>query len=304
MRQFSEEEVRRLLPMKDAIAVLRQAFADYAAGKAKNQPRRRLYLDTGAVLHSLAGAWGKYFGTKVYATHAKHGAWFTVMLFDAETARPLAQMEANWLGQIRTGAVSGLAVDLLAKPGGAAVGCIGSGFQAQSQLEAIAAVRPIRSVRVWSRRAEKREKFAAEMAALLAVPVAPADSAASAAAGADILVTATYSKDPVIAAESVPDGTLVLAMGSNNAQRRELPSDLVQDAFVVVEDLESCRSEAGDLLLALEEEDWKKVVELKQLVANPLGTAQTSGRVTVFKSVGMGLEDVAAAALVYEHAGD
>lgn len=298
MRLFTEDDVRRMLPMKDAIAVLRQAFADFAAGKAQHQPRRRLMLDTGAVLHSLTGAWGKYFGTKVYATHAKHGAWFTVLLFDAATAAPLAQFEANWLGQIRTGAISGLATDILVAKENVTVGCIGSGFQAQGQLEAIAAVRDIQSVKVWSRREEKRKPFAAKMSQLLGTEVKVAGSAADAAQNVDILVTATWAKDPVV--EDIPDGTLVLAMGSNNPTRRELPGDLVKRATVIVEDREACRIEAGDLILAFDEADWERTVELKNLVASP--RRQTSD-VTVFKSVGIGLSDIAVAGWMYEQAG-
>jgi ornithine cyclodeaminase/alanine dehydrogenase-like protein (mu-crystallin family) len=300
MRHFTEDDVRRLLPMRDAISALRQAFMDFAAGTAKNQARRRMFLDTGSVLHTLAGAWDGYFGTKVYATHPKHGAWFTVLLFDAATARPLAQFEANWLGQIRTGAASGLATDLLTPRREVAVGCIGTGFQAQSQLEAIAAVRTLKSVAVWSRRAEKRDRFAAEMRQVLGVPCRVAETAEAAAERADILVTATYSKDPVIQADAVGAGTLVLAMGSNNPQRRELPPELVRRSFVVVDDAEACRIEAGDLLLAFDEGDWSRVVELKTLVAHP-GKIPTD-RPLVFKSVGLGLEDVAAAAWVFQHA--
>ena len=298
MRLFTEDDVRRMLPMKEAIAVLRRAFRDLAAGKAKHQPRRRLMLDTGAVLHSMTGAWGKYFGTKVYATHAKHGAWFTVLLFDADTAKPLAQFEANWLGQIRTGAISGLATDILDPKREVTVGCIGSGFQAKGQLEAIAAVRRIGSVRVWSRREENRKPFASHMADLLNTDVTVADSASDAAHRADILVTATWSKDPVV--DDVSDGTLVLAMGSNNPQRRELPGELVKRATVVVEDRDACRIEAGDLILAFDEGDWDRTIELKDLVANP--QPQAAG-VTIFKSVGIGLSDVAVAGWMYEQAG-
>lgn len=300
MRQFTEEDVRRMLPMRAAIDVLRQAFADFADGKAQHQPRRRLHLDTGSVLHSMTGAWRNYFGTKVYATHAKHGAWFTVLLFDAATAKPLAQFEANWLGQIRTGAVSGLAVDLLTPDRPLTVGCIGSGFQAQSQLEAIAAVRPIESVRVWSRREEKRHTFAGQMRELLSTEVTVADSAGNAARSVDILVTATWARDPVVQDSDVTDGTLILAMGSNNPQRREVPGELVRRADVVVEDAEACRSEAGDLILAFEEADWQKVTELKNLVQHP---RQRSAGVTLFKSVGIGLSDIAVAGWMYEQAG-
>jgi ornithine cyclodeaminase/alanine dehydrogenase-like protein (mu-crystallin family) len=298
MRFYAEDEVRRILPMKAAIDVLRRAFTDFAHGKAKHQPRRRLHLETGAVLHTMTGACGQYFGSKVYATHAKHGAWFTVLLFDAETAKPLAQFEANWLGQIRTGAVSGLAVEVLSPNRPLRVGCIGSGFQAQSQLEAIAAVRQIESVRVWSRREEKRQPFAQTMEGLLGAEVTVAASAADTARAADILVTATWAKDPVLEDADVKDGTLVLAMGSNNPQRRELPAELVRRSIVVVEDKEACRIEAGDLILAFGEDDWNRVVELKDVITNQL--PQRTGQTTVFKSVGIGLSDIAVAGWIYE----
>ena len=114
MIQFTEDDVVRLLPMTAAIESLRKAFTAYGNGEAQNQPRRRLILPTGAVLHSMAAAFGGYFGTKVYSTHPKHGAHFTFLLYDADTRGRLAQFEANHLGQIRTGAASGLAADLLA----------------------------------------------------------------------------------------------------------------------------------------------------------------------------------------------
>ncbi len=138
---ITEEQVRESLPMRDAIGRMRETFSALRSGTALNQPRRRLALPTGSVLHSLAGAFGRYFGTKIYATHPKYGANFFLLLFDAETARPLAQMGANYLGQIRTGAASGYATDLLADPGATTLAIIGAGFQAQSQLEAIRAVR-------------------------------------------------------------------------------------------------------------------------------------------------------------------
>src|ERR1700734_2044896 len=117
MLQITEEQVRKLLPMSDCVRLMREVFKELRAGRALNQPRRRLTLPTGSVLHSMAGAWGKYFGTKIYSAHPTHGAHFFFLLFDAETGRPLAQMEANYLGQIRTGAASGYATDILAAPG-------------------------------------------------------------------------------------------------------------------------------------------------------------------------------------------
>lgn len=286
--------------MKDAIARLNTVFRDYAHGNAQNQPRRRLKLETGAVLHSLAGSWGDYFGTKVYSTHPRLGAWFTVLLYEAKTAKPLAQFEANWLGQIRTGAISGVAADLLTPAGAVTVGCIGSGFQAKSQLQAIAAVRSISRVRVWSRDAGKRHAFADTMSAALETAVTAVDSAAMAVEGADIVVTATASRDPVLAAADIQEGCLILAMGSNSADRRELPGDLVTRSYVVVEDREACRIEAGDLLMALDERQWESTVELKDLLAREDLLAGRGKRTTVFKSVGLGLSDVAVASLIWE----
>ena len=112
---FDEAAVRRLLPMGKAVELLRSMFDDLAAGKAQNQPRRRLTTSSNTTLHSMAGAWGSYIGTKVYATNPKHGAWFLFWLLDAETGRPLALFEANTLGQLRTGAASGVATALLSR---------------------------------------------------------------------------------------------------------------------------------------------------------------------------------------------
>src|SRR5277367_6839063 len=160
MQFINENQVRELLPMRECIGLMREVFRDLRTGAAQNQPRRRLILPTGSTLHSLAGAWGKYFGTKIYAANPKFGANFFFLLFDAETARPLAQFEANYLGQIRTGAASGYATDILAAKSASTLAIIGSGFQARAQFDAIRAVRPIQEVRVWSRNQAKREEFA------------------------------------------------------------------------------------------------------------------------------------------------
>jgi ornithine cyclodeaminase/alanine dehydrogenase-like protein (mu-crystallin family) len=289
MFYFTESDVQELLPIREAIRLMRLAFEALAQGRAINQPRRRLILESGSVLHSMAGAVGNYFGTKFYSSNPRYGAHFYFFLYDARTAQPLAQMEANYLGQIRTGAASGYATDLLANPQAKTLAIIGSGFQARTQLAAIHAVRPIQNVRVWSRSEEKRRKFAEECS------VTATDSAEEAVRGADIVVTATNSKDPVLESSWIGAGTLVNAMGSNVANRRELPSDLMERAgLVAVDSLEQARIEAGDLILA---ESWKNVVELQSVKAHydPKG-------VTIFKSIGVGVEDVAAGAFIYERA--
>src|SRR5262249_39202432 len=156
-----------------------------------------------------------YFGTKFYSTNPRYGAYFYFVLYAGKTAQPLAWMEANHLGQIRTGAASGYATDLLANPEAHTLGIIGSGFQARSQLEAIRAGRPIKTVRIWSRNEEKRRNFAEECGATAV------ETAEEAVRGAQIVVTATNSKDPVLESDWIAPGTLVNAMGSNVANRRE-----------------------------------------------------------------------------------
>src|SRR5436190_12300642 len=165
---LTESDVRELLPMAKAVELMEGAFRRLAAGESLNHPRRRLILPSGSVLHYMAGADGAYFGTKVYSSHPRHGAHFVFLLYAAADAKPLATIEANHLGQIRTGAASGYATRLMARQGASTVGIIGSGFQARTQVAAMRAVRPVREVKVWSRSAEKRLAFARECEATAA----------------------------------------------------------------------------------------------------------------------------------------
>ena len=187
----------------------------------------------------MAGAGdGEYFGAKVYSTNSGHGAHFLFLLYAAEDARPLAYLKPTIWAE-STGAASGLATRLLARPDAATLGIIGSGFQARSQLAAMTAARPIREVRVWSRDAGKRAGFAAECSAAFQIPVTAAETAEQAVAGLDIVVTATNARDPVIASEWIAPGTHVNAMGSNQATRRELPTELILRADrIAVDSLE------------------------------------------------------------------
>ncbi len=293
MIQVTEEQVRELLSMEECVRIMRQTFEALRKGTASNQPRRRIYLDNGTTLHSMGGVYGKYFGTKFYSSNPKHGAHFFFFLFDSETGLPLAQFEANYLGQIRTGAASGYATDLLAAPGPATLAVIGSGFQAQSQIDAIRCVRELKDIRVWSRSQSKREAFAA---ANQARAVAAAEEAVR---GADIVVTATPSKDPVIEDSWIVPGVHgvhINAMGSNREQRRELPSRLIHRAdLIAVDSIEVAKIEAGDLIMAPVDWNDRRIVDLAKIEQRPAGKP-----ITIFKSCGLGVEDVAAAAHIYE----
>jgi alanine dehydrogenase len=287
---LTDAEVRQLLPMPACVDMMRRAFEEMRAGRTRNQPRRRLILDTGSVLHQMAGSYGKYFVAKIYSSNRKYGLLQMInILYDAETGKPLAYLEANNLGLIRTGAASGYATDLLAAPEASVVGIIGSGYQARGQVEAMRAVRPIKEIRVWSRKPENAQRFAEEFGCRAV------ESAETVVRDAPIVITATSSKDPVIEAQWIKPGTLINAMGSNVANRREIPAELMRAAGrVVVDDLEQARIEAGDIILA---DSWANVVELKDVQRG-----HDPSRVTIFESLGIAVEDAAAAGYVYEQA--
>lgn len=299
MLYLTEQDVRGLLPMKESIDLMQTAFERLASGEALNQPRRRLILPTGSVLHYMAGSDGQYYGAKVYATNPRHGAHFLFLLDRAADAQPLAILEANHLGQIRTGAASGLATRFMAREDTATLAIIGSGFQARTQLEAMLAVRQISDVRVWSRNPAKRDAFAAE------TNTRAVETAEEAVRGAQIVVTATYAKDPVLSAEWIAPGTHINAMGSNQANRREIPSELVHRAdSIAVDSIEQARMESGDLLMALDDDGWSspRIVELKDVVTGRVQARTAPEQITLFKSNGLAVEDVIAAAFVYQQA--
>jgi alanine dehydrogenase len=300
MLYLTEQQVRQLLPMREALRLMREVFGALARGEAGNQSRRRMLLPNGSALHSLAGWWKGYFGTKVYTTSA-HGANFIVWLCEADTGKPLALFEANLLGQIRTGAASGLATDLMARQNAKTMGLIGSGFQAWTQLEAVLAVRPLERVRVYSRTAENRSRFAGDATKAFGVPVEPVETGEAAVRDADIVATVTFAKDPVVEAAWLKPGVHITAAGSNRPQRRELATAVVHGArWIAVDSLDQARIEAGDLLLA-GDLDKLPIVELQELAGKGM-RPRAPGDMTLFKSLGLGVEDVIVAAYVYERA--
>lgn len=292
---LTESDVLRFLTMRDCIGLMRTAFERLASGEALNHPRRRLVLPTKSVLHYMAASDGRYFGAKVYSTNPGHPPHFLFLLYRGTDGELLAVMEANHLGQIRTGAASGYATSLLARGEARVLGVIGSGFQARTQVEAIRTAMPgIDRVRVWSRSAEKREVFAREAG------VEAVDSAEAAVRGAHIVVTSTSSAEPVVEDEWIAPGTHLNAIGSNQAKRRELTSALIQSADLIATDsIEQSRIESGDLLLA--NVDWNRVVELKDVASGRAGRRRPED-VTIFKSNGLAVEDTIAAGWVYERA--
>jgi ornithine cyclodeaminase/alanine dehydrogenase-like protein (mu-crystallin family) len=288
--------------MRECIGLMQAVFEKLASGEAVNHPRRRLILPTKSILHYLAGSDGKYFGAKFYSSNPKSGAHFFFLLYRSDDGQPLAMIEANHLGQIRTGAATGYATAKLARPDSKIAAVIGTGFQARTQLEALTTAMPLERVRVWSRKAEGREAFAADCSKATGVTVEATATAEEAVRGAHIVVTATYSGTPVLESAWVGAGTHINAVGSNQAKRRELPEDLVQRCDLIVTDsIEQARMEAGDLLLGLPEEGWGKVKELREIASGAVQRTSPDA-ITLFKSNGLAVEDVIAAGFVFERA--
>ncbi|HKQ96738.1 MAG TPA: ornithine cyclodeaminase family protein, partial [Candidatus Polarisedimenticolia bacterium] len=301
---LTEDDVGRLLTMDACIEAVEASFRHWAEGRAANRPRSRAAIE-GAMLHTLPAAsqpLGRM-AAKVYAT-SQRGARFVVLLFDAVSSELLAVIEADRLGQMRTGAASGVATRKLARPNAAVLGVLGSGWQAQTQVQAIAAVRPLEEVRVFARDRGRLIDFCGAVAKI-GVAVRAAASAEAAVRGADIVVTATSSPTPVLSGAWIAQGAHVNAVGSNRSDRRELDGDAVARASLIVCDsIDQAGREAGDLLLAERAPGMpgpiERAVELAAVVAGKHPGRPDAHAVTLFKSLGLGLEDLAAASLVFD----
>ncbi len=302
---LTEAEVEGLLTMKDALHEVEIALREMGEGRGENRPRQR--VRTGRSLLSVmpAGLASRgYFGFKYY-TVAASGARFWFHLFDAKTSDPVAILQADRLGQRRTGAASGVATKYLARDDADVIGIVGTGWQAESQLEAIVQVRPIQEIRCFGRDRGRRKEFADRMSARVGVRVHDAESAERAVRGADIVVTATGAREPVLMGEWLADGAHVNAMGSNRADAREVDDETVaRAACIFCDSLDQAKIEAGDLLLPISRGiiGWDRVHELGELVAGRTKGRERAADVTLFKSLGIALEDVAVGSFVYERA--
>ncbi len=302
---LSEQDVQRLLDMPQAIEAVEQAFRTLGQRRAQNVPRHRAVAGR-TVLHMMGAAdadtgfsaWKCYFSSP-------QGVVFHVGLYEQTTGRMVALMQANRLGQVRTGATSAVAARYLAPAGASELGLFGTGYQARGQLEALACVLPLRQVFVYGRDPQRREAFAGEMSEKLKLDVTPVDRPQEAAEELPVVVTATSSREPVLEGRWLASGALVIAMGSNWWHKSELDVDTIRRAHVVVcDDVECCRQEAGDFRQALEQGvfDWSEAISLADVVCRRRSGRTPASDLVLFKSVGMALEDVAVAALVYQRA--
>jgi ornithine cyclodeaminase/alanine dehydrogenase-like protein (mu-crystallin family) len=302
---LSDQEVAQLLPMDECIDVLEEAFAHAGAGKVDNRPRNRIRMPGGFFHFMVASNEGHgVFGYKAYPSFAG-GAKMIVMLYDYETGALLSCMEGGRLGQIRTGAASGLATKYMAKKDSATVAVIGSGFQARTQLEAVCAVRDIKGVKVFSRKEERRTAFAERSGESLKVDVKAVESAQECVEGADVVIVITSAREPALLGEWLSPGAHVNAAGGNHWMRREVDEETVlRSEVIVVDDLDQAKIECGDLMW-LEPRGsfrWDMAKELQDVVAGRVNGRPSEESITLFESMGLALEDIAAAHLVYNKA--
>jgi ornithine cyclodeaminase/alanine dehydrogenase-like protein (mu-crystallin family) len=251
---------------------------------------------------AAADATTGYMGLKIY-TSSREGLRFLVTLFQAESGDLVAIIEANYLGQMRTGAASGVATRVLARNDARTIGIIGTGLQARTQLEAIAQVRKIESVRAFGRDRARREQFAAEMAERLKVSVSAADSAEAAVRDADIIITSTTSTTPVLEGRWLKPGMHINAIGANFPNKRELDDEAVRRSHVIAADSRAqSKMEAGDLMRFFGEDDsrWSAVLELAEIVAGKAPGRTSPEQITLFRSNGIAIEDIVVAGHIYE----
>jgi len=301
---LTEADVKGLLTMPMALTAVEESFRRLATGSAIVHPRQRLHIPGKSYLHYMAAAdaAGGYMGLKIYSS-AKEGLRFIVPLFNVTTGDLAAIIEADFLGQVRTGAASGVATRWMAREDAGVVGIIGTGLQARTQLEAIAAVRKLGDVRVCGRDANRREKFVAEMAAQLRVPVRSAANAEEAVRDADIVITSTTSTNPVVEGRWLKKGTHINAIGANFPQKRELDAEAVErcDA-IAVDSREQSKLESGDLIQVFGQDDkrWNRVAEMADIVGGKAPGRTNPEQITLFKSNGIAIEDIVVAGQIYE----
>ena len=290
-----ESDVETLQTMPMTLELIERVHREYSTGQAIDVPRERTRLPK-AALHILQGAVPSagVFGYKAY-TSSKEGIRFLVYVFNAERGNLEAIVEANRLGMMRTGAAGGVAAKWLARKDAKVVGLFGSGWQARGQLEALANVRSLQRVKVFSRTAEKVKKFCERMGPKLSLEVVPAASAEDAVRASDIVVTITTSATPVFDGEWLAAGTHVNAAGSNSLLRQEIDETTVRRSDVVVVDSRpSAQKEAGDLLPALEKGRLHigGLTELGEVIAGTRAGRTTPEQITLFESQGMAMQDL------------
>jgi ornithine cyclodeaminase/alanine dehydrogenase-like protein (mu-crystallin family) len=301
-----ESDVRQLLTMNAAIAAVEDISRKQAEGAVQVHPRRRFELPNHGFFHYMAAldTADGYVATKQY-TYVKGKLCFLVTLYSVATGELVALIEADYMGQLRTGAASGVATKYLAKKLAKSAALIGTGGQARTQLEAIHNVRMLDAVYVYGRDEQRRNKFCEEMTERLGVSCYAMASAAEAVKSAEIVCTATTASHPVLRGPDLPAGVHINAIGANHAHKQELDEAAILRANVIfVDSIAQSKQEAGDLIIPFTKQPqrWGTVHELAELVAGKVPGRANDSQITLFKSNGIAAWDLAVAIKVYSAA--
>jgi ornithine cyclodeaminase len=313
---LSEADVRAVLPMPDLIETMETALKTFSAGQAVQPVRTVLqvgpakaFLGVMPAYQPAPAALGAKLVTVFHENHARglpsHLA--TIILLDPETGALAAVMDGRYITEARTAAVSAVSVRHMARSDAARLALLGSGVQARSHLEAIAVVRRLKEVRVWSPTAANRERFAREHAADVDAGLRAVSSAREAVENADVIVLATSASTPIVERAWIAEGAHICAVGACRPDMREMDGALVAAGRLVVDSRAGARAEAGDIVLAIQEgriaEDHI-AGELGEVIAGRIAGRETASQITIFKSLGMAVEDVAAAELTWRRAAE
>ncbi len=314
MRIITHSQVRNLLPMRDCINAVTEALSDLARGAGVQPLRSGFQLpNREGVMAWMPGALasGKPFGVKIlsiFENAVEQGLdshQGGVMIFDPNSGRPLALLEAGAVTAVRTAAVSAIATDSLALPDASILAILGSGIQARSHLEAMLAVRPVTEVRVWSRTPENARGFADEQSALHGLPVQVAPDVAKAVEGADVICTTTGAREPIVEGQMLCEGMHLNVVGSSVPTCQEIDTSAVARSSYFTDRRESLANEAGEYINAVREgvmHAKDPVPELGEVLTAAHPGRESASEITIFRSLGLAVEDLASAQLVFERA--
>ncbi len=303
---LDEQCIKSLLTMDDALAVV-EVFREQGRGQVTNVPRVRVPVKGGTVRITAAVlSYRGYYGVKISSTAIfGHSAGRLFCLYREHDGALVAIVQVFAMGALRTGAASGVATKFLANENASILGVLGSGRQARMQVEAVCKVRAIREVRVQSPNAAHREQFCNDLRKLNKIRYLDVDSAERAVRNTDVIVSATTSESPVVLGGSLKPGAHINAIGANYEHRRELDSDVVRAAkFICADDVEQVRYESTDLAepVKVGALSWDNVHPLSDVVSGRVRGRSAHDDITIFKSLGVAIEDVALAVRAYEKA--
>ena len=302
---LKDEDVAQCVSMDAMLEAIESMQRQYGGGQAHNMTRRKIIAESGMLSVMGGGLFDQgLLGVKTY-TVVKGAYSFQVSLYDANTGELLLYTQANRLGQLRTGATTGVAVKHLANPGDATVGIIGTGGQAATQLAAVSKVRGIKKIKAFSRNQDRREEFARRMTDTMGVEVFAAASNEDAVRDCDVVLCIAATMEPVVEGAWLKDGSTVIGAGPTTWRAREVDEDTLKRAGkLIVDSTEQAAIEAGDLCSAVDKGiiQWSKVHELRHVVSGAVTGRDDQGQVVYAKIMGTGVADVAAAKLAYDSA--